>query len=134
MRVQRPLEDHPIKCHFLNDRGTLHLRFPGYPTITCYIGNGEGRYHFTLPGIDDPFECAFGVYSELPLGDTSTEQRLFQSLIGRLPARVDGTNPRLVCSRHGDSNATAQFQLQLQSGERYDCSFPDTAAGCPAQS
>lgn len=123
--VQRPLEEHPYKCHLRNMRGAFYLRFPGYPTIMCYIGDEADRYHFTLPGVDDPFTCAFRVYSEFPLGDARDEQRLFQSLIGELPARVDGGHPRFACSRHGDSNGTAHFELQLKSGVTYDCHFPN---------
>ncbi|XP_046980358.1 uncharacterized protein LOC124545470 [Schistocerca americana] len=127
LRVQRPTEDRPVKCRLRNDSGMLYLRFPGFPTVVCHLGTIRERYHFNLPGIaDEPLKCAFRVYSELPLGDTHTEERLYQSLISGLPTHVDGVRPRVVCFHRTISNGTAFFQLQLQGGATYDCSFPDT--------
>ncbi|XP_049794121.1 uncharacterized protein LOC126203795 [Schistocerca nitens] len=126
LRVQRPCEDRPVKCRLPRDSGMLYLRFPGYPTIVCQLSTIRERYHFSLPGIaDEPLKCAFRVYSELPLGDTHTEERLYESLIRGLPGHVDGIRPRVVCSRHTISNGTEHFQLQLQGGATYDCSFPE---------
>ncbi|XP_049839081.1 uncharacterized protein LOC126284294 [Schistocerca gregaria] len=126
LRVQRPNEDRPVKCRIRTDSGMLYLRFPGFPTVVCHLGTIGERYHFNLPGIaDEPLKCAFRVYSELPLGDTHTEERLYRSLISGLPSHVDGVRPRVVCSHRTISNGTAYFQLQLQGGATYDCSFPD---------
>ncbi|XP_049839315.1 uncharacterized protein LOC126284435 [Schistocerca gregaria] len=128
VRVQRPHEDRPVKCRVLNDSGRLYIRFPGYPTIVCQIGIEAGPYRFNLPGIDDPFKCAFRVYSEWILGDTHAEERLYRSLVSGLPTRVDGTRPRIVCFPHETSNGAADFQLLLQSGSTYDCSFPEAVS------
>ncbi|XP_049839041.1 uncharacterized protein LOC126284269 [Schistocerca gregaria] len=140
VRIQRPHEDHPMKCLLQHDTGMLYLRFPGYPTIYCQVATEENsyqfdrRYHFNLPGIaDDPLKCAFRVYSELPLAVTQTEERMCRSLISGLPTREDGTRLRVVCSRHDTSHGTAHFQLLLQSDVTYDCSFPDAASGYPSQ-
>ncbi|XP_047097883.1 uncharacterized protein LOC124711716 [Schistocerca piceifrons] len=125
LRVQRPNEDRPVKCRFLHDNGRLYLRFPGYPTIVCQTGTKAGRFDFKLPIIDDPLKCSFRVYSELLLGDTRTEECLYQSLISGLPRHMYGSPPRVVCSQQATSKQTAHFQLLLQSGSTYDCGFPD---------